>query len=223
MANIGYCFASREEVSPFVQPVPGPFTRQLEEIAARHGCVIVCGMGEVDEESDLYYNTAVVVGPQGYVGKYRKTHFFSADAKWAVEGDLGFPVWDTPVGRLGVEVCMDATYPETGRLLALQGAEVICFPTNWVGSIPPDHRWISQAFENGVYWIAANRCGSERGLEFLGGSCVIGPDGVCRPSPRLVTRLSTARSIWMEPTHVGFAPGIRNTNWRTGAPRCTER
>ena len=177
MANIGYCFASRDEVSPFVQTVPGPFTRQLEAIAARRGCVIVCGMGEVDEESDLYYNTAVVVGPQGYVGKYRKTHFFSADAKWAVEGDLGFPVWETPVGRLGVEVCMDATYPETGRLLALQGAQVICFPTNWVGSIPPDHRWISQAFENGVYWVAANRCGSERGLEFLGGSCLIGPDG----------------------------------------------
>ncbi|HEY8685205.1 MAG TPA: nitrilase-related carbon-nitrogen hydrolase, partial [Chloroflexota bacterium] len=120
MANIGYCFDSRAEVSPFVQPVPGPFTRQLEAIASRQGCVIVAGMGEVDEESDLYYNTAVVVGPHGYLGKYRKTHFFSADAKWAVEGDLGLPVWDTPVGRLGVEVCMDSTYPETGRLLALQ-------------------------------------------------------------------------------------------------------
>jgi predicted amidohydrolase len=177
MANIGYCFDSRAEVSPFVQPVPGPFTRQLEAIASRQGCVIVAGMGEVDEESDLYYNTAVVVGPNGYLGKYRKTHFFSADAKWAVEGDLGLPVWDTPVGRLGVEVCMDSTYPETGRLLALQGAEVICFPTNWVGSMTPDHRWISQAFENGVYWVAANRCGNERGLEFLGGSCVISPDG----------------------------------------------
>jgi predicted amidohydrolase len=177
MANIGYCFESRTEVSSFVQPVPGPFTRQLEEVASRHGCVVVCGVGEVEEESGLYYNTAVVVGPHGYLGKYRKTHFFSADAKWAVEGDLGLPVWDTPVGRLGVEVCMDATYPETGRLLALQGAQVICFPTNWVGSIPPDHRWISQAFENGVYWIAANRCGHERGLEFLGGSCIIAPDG----------------------------------------------
>jgi predicted amidohydrolase len=177
MANIGYCFESRQEVSSFLQPVPGPFTRQLEAITARHGCVIVCGTGEVDEESDLYYNTAVIVAPQGYLGKYRKTHFFSADAKWAVEGDLGLPIWDTPVGRLGVEVCMDATYPETGRLLALQGAEVICFPTNWVGSIPPDNRWISQAFENGVYWVAANRCGHERGLEFLGGSCIVGPNG----------------------------------------------
>jgi predicted amidohydrolase len=180
MANIGYCFDSREEVAPYLQPVPGPFTRQLEEVAARRGCVIVCGVGEVDEESDLYYNTAIVVGPQGYLGKYRKTHFFSADAKWAVEGDVGFPVWDTAVGRLGVEVCMDATYPEAGRLLALQGAEVICFPTNWVGSITPDHRWMSQAFENGVYWVTANRFGSERGLEFLGGSGIIAPDGTVR-------------------------------------------
>jgi predicted amidohydrolase len=177
MSNIGYCFESREEVAPYVQPVPGPFTRQIEEVSAHHGCVVVCGTGEVDEESDLYYNTAIVVGPQGYLGKYRKTHFFSADAKWAVEGDLGFPVWDTAVGRLGVEVCMDAIYPEAGRLLALQGAQVICFPTNWIGSVTPDHRWISQAFENGVYWVSANRFGEERGLEFPGGSGIIAPDG----------------------------------------------
>jgi predicted amidohydrolase len=177
MANIGYCFDSREEIAPYVQPVPGPFTRQIEEVAARHGCVVVCGVGEVDEESDLYYNTAIVVGPHGYLGKYRKIHFFSADAKWAVEGDLGFPVWDTSVGRLGVEVCMDATYPEAGRLLALQGADVVCFPTNWIGNATPDHRWISQAFENGVYWVAANRFGRERGLEFPGGSSIIAPDG----------------------------------------------
>jgi predicted amidohydrolase len=139
--------------------------------------VVVCGLGEVDEESGLFYNTAVVVGPDGYLGKYRKTHFFSADAKWAVEGNLGLPVWDTRLGKVGVEVCMDATYPETGRLLALQGAEVICFSTNWVGSSTPDHRWLSQAFENGVYWIAADRWGRERGMQFMGGSCIAGPDG----------------------------------------------
>ena len=177
MANIGYCFDSRDEIAPYVESVPGPFTACLERIAAQHGCVIVCGLGEIDPESELYYNTAVAVGPDGYIGKYRKTHFFSADAKWAVEGDLGFPVWDTPAGRLGIAVCMDATYPEVGRLLALQGAEVVCFPTNWIGSTTPDHRWISQAFENGVYWIAATRYGSERGLRFEGGSSVIAPDG----------------------------------------------
>ncbi len=177
MANTGYCFASREEAMPYMETVPGPFTRELAAAAARFDCVIVCGLGEVDEESGLFYNTAALVGPAGYIGKYRKVHFFSADAKWAVEGDLGFPVWDTPAGRLGVEVCMDATYPEAGRLLALQGAEVICFPTNWVGSLTPDHRWVSQAFENGVYWIAADRWGTERGLQFMGGSCIVDPDG----------------------------------------------
>lgn len=190
MANVGYCFADRTEIAPYVQPVPGAFTSQVEALAARYACVVVCGMGEVDGDSGLYYNTAMVVGPQGYLGKYRKTHFFSADAKWAVEGDLGFPVWDTPVGRLGVAICMDATYPEVGRLLALQGAEVVCFPTNWVGSHTPDHRWMSQAYENGVYWIAANRCGHERGLQFLGGSSVIAPDGQVRslagPDDRIV-------------------------------------
>jgi predicted amidohydrolase len=73
---------------------------------------------------------------------------------------------------------MDATYPESGRLLALAGAQVICYPTNWVGrSSTPDHRWLAQAFENGVYWIAANRSDEERGLPFTGNTCILNPDG----------------------------------------------
>jgi predicted amidohydrolase len=140
--------------------------------------VIVAGLAEVDPETGLYYSTAVVVGPDGYIGKYRKVHQFAGDAKWSLEGDLGFPVFETPAGRIGVEICMDAIYPESGRLLALAGAQIICFPTNWVGhGGHPSQRWITQAFENGVYLIAADRWGEERGVQFQGGSCIVAPDG----------------------------------------------
>ncbi|MDQ2741408.1 MAG: nitrilase/cyanide hydratase and apolipoprotein N-acyltransferase, partial [Chloroflexota bacterium] len=177
MAPCGYCFFDREEIAPYVEPVPGPMTLRLEDVAKRYGCWIVCGLAEVDPDTELYYNTAVLVGPQGLIGKYRKVHFFASDAKWGIEGDLGFPVWETPIGRIGIEICMDATYPESGRLLAMQGADVICFPTNWVGDDCPNGRWISQAFENGVYWVAANRSDVERGMQFTAGSCIVEPDG----------------------------------------------
>lgn len=183
MAPCAYCFQDRAEIAPHVETVPGPFTDLLCEIAGRFGCVIVAGLAEADPETDLYYNTAAVVGPDGFIGKYRKIHQFAGDAKWSLEGDLGFPVWDTPVGRIGVEICMDAIYPESGRLLALQGAEIICFPTNWVGSGGlPSQRWITQAYENGLYVVAADRWGEERGVQFQGGSCIVTPDGTVEAS-----------------------------------------
>lgn len=178
MAPCAYCFQDRAEIAPHVETVPGPFTETLSSAARRFDCVIVAGLAEVDESTGLYFNTAVVVGPEGYIGKYRKVHQFAGDAKWSLEGDLGFPVWETPVGRIGIEICMDAIYPESGRLLALGGAQIICFPTNWVGSGGrPSQRWITQAYENGVYLIAADRWGEERGVQFQGGSCIVAPDG----------------------------------------------
>lgn len=183
MAPCAYCFQDRAEIAPHVETVPGPLTDRLIDVAGRHGCVIVAGLAEVDPDTDLYFNTVAVVGPEGYIGKYRKIHQFAADAKWSLEGDLGFPVWDTPVGRIGVEICMDAIYPESGRLLALRGAQIICFPTNWIGSGGlPSERWITQAYENGTYLVAADRWGEERGVQFQGGSCIVAPDGAVEAS-----------------------------------------
>jgi predicted amidohydrolase len=178
MAVSGYCFFDREEIAPYVEPIPGPTSRALGDVARAYGCIIVCGIAEVEAASGLYYNSAVVVGPEGLIGAYRKVHHFVSDTTWSVEGDLGFPVWETAVGRIGVEICQDAAFPESGRLLALNGAQVICFPTNWLGDDGcPAQKWISQAYENGVYLIAADRWGVERGVHFKGGSCIVTPEG----------------------------------------------
>lgn len=177
MATTAYCWASRDEVANDVEPVPGPTTERFGEIAARHECWIVVGLPEVDPETGVFYNSAVLVGPEGPVGLYRKTHAYIAEPKWAKDGDLGLPVFETPLGRIAITICMDACYPETSRIPALAGADVVCFPTNWLSEKSPSPSWMARAAESGVYFIAANRYGVERGVQFSGGSAVIDPDG----------------------------------------------
>ncbi len=177
MATTAYCWGSRTEIAPYVEPVPGPTTERFGELAARYGCYIVVGLAEVAPETGIYYNTAALVGPDGVEGVYRKTHSYISEPKWAKDGDLGLPVFDTPLGRIAITICMDAVYPETTRIPALRGADVICFPTNWLSEKSPSPSWMARAFESGVYLIAANRYGLERGVQFSGGSCVIDPDG----------------------------------------------
>ena len=196
MATTAYCWATREEVAGDVEPVPGPTTERFGEIAARHGCWIVVGLAEVDPETGVYYNSAVLIGPEGPIGVYRKTHAYISEPKWAKDGDLGLPVFATPLGRIAMTICMDACYPETARIPALAGADVICFPTNWLSEKSPSPSWMARAAENSVYFIAANRYGLERGVQFSGGSAVIDPDG------RLQSVLDTGDGIvwgWVDP------------------------
>src|SRR5215212_3980498 len=177
MATTAYCWATRDEIASDVEPVPGPTTHRFAEIAAEHDCWIVVGLAEVDPETDIYYNSAVLIGPEGPVGLYRKTHSYISEPKWAKDGDLGLPVFETSIGRIAMTICMDASYPETARVPALAGADVICFPTNWLTEKSPSPSWMARAAENRVYLIAANRYGLERGVQFSGGSAVIEPDG----------------------------------------------
>lgn len=177
MATTGYCWYSRDEVRPYVEPIPGPTTEAFAQIADRYNCYIVIGMPEVAPHSNIFYNSAAFVGPNDFVQTYRKTHSFTSDRKWAKDGDIGLPVWETPLGRIGILICMDAGYFEPARLLALAGADVLCFPTNWLNNKSPSPAWSMRAYENGCYMIAANRYGLERGVQFSGGSAVINPDG----------------------------------------------
>jgi predicted amidohydrolase len=177
MATTGYCFASRTEIAPLVEPIPGPTTARFAEIAREHGCWIVVGMPEVQPQTGIFYNSAALIGPDGVAGVYRKTHPYKAEPKWAKDGDLGLPVFETPLGRIAIQICMDFCFPEPTRIQALRGADVICFPTNWVGSKCPSATWMARALEGGVYVVAADRYGCERGVQFCGGSCILDPDG----------------------------------------------
>ncbi|MFM9279322.1 nitrilase-related carbon-nitrogen hydrolase [Paenibacillus jiagnxiensis] len=176
MGTTGYCWYDRAEIAPFVEPVPGPTTSRFGSIAAQYNCYIVIGMPEVDQQTNVYYNTAVLLGPDGVVGKHRKTHPYISEPKWAASGD-SHQVFDTPIGRIALLVCMDIHFVETARLAGLQGVDVICHISNWLDERTPAPYWMARAYENGCYLIESNRWGWERTVQFSGGSCIIDPDG----------------------------------------------
>ena len=179
----GYCFESLEEARPFAQPVPGPATIEMAHACreASTGDVprfAVFGMLEVDGER--LFNAAVLVGPNGVVGVYRKVHlpFLGVDMH-TTHGDQPFAVHAAGAVRVGMSICYDAAFPEASRTLALLGADLIALPTNW----PPGAECVAQhtintrAMENAVYFAAVNRVGTERGFSFIGQSRICDPSG----------------------------------------------
>lgn len=175
MATTGHGFRNRSEIAPLVEPVPeGPTVRAFADLAAQFHVHIVVGMPEVDSENGAFYNAAVLVGPQGYIGHYRKTHTHVDDTRWARDGDLGLPVFATELGRIGVQICLDIDYCEPSRVQALAGADVIALLANWQGDRTV---WRARAIENGLYMVVANRWGEERGERYCGYTEVIDPSG----------------------------------------------
>ncbi|QNJ95392.1 amidohydrolase [Mycolicibacterium fluoranthenivorans] len=210
MCTTGYCFFDQREAERMAEPVPGPTTDRFAQIAREHHCYIVFGMPERDEQTGLLYNTAAFVGPDGFIGKHRKTHAYIAEPKWAAPGNLGHQVFDTEIGRIAVLICMDIHFVETARLAAVGGAEVICHLSNWLAERTPAPYWISRAYENGCYVIESNRWGLERGVQFSGGSCVIAPDATILDQIDSGDGLATA-TITVDAAHQDWAdrPALR--------------
>jgi predicted amidohydrolase len=184
----GYQFVSQDEVIRLAEPVPdGPTTRRLIELAKHRRMVVVAGLPE--RAGDVCYNSAVVVGPSGFMGCYRKTHLFFEETLFFTPGDTGFQVWDIGPAKIGVMICFDWYYPEAARTLTLKGAEIICHPSNLVLPDCPNSMPI-RCLENRVFAITCNRIGSEaRGgkdpLVFIGNSEVVAPRGaILHRAPR---------------------------------------
>jgi predicted amidohydrolase len=188
LCSTGYQFVSTEEVRELAEPTPdGPTTRRLIEVARAAGVHLVAGLAERD--GDRYYNSAVLLGPSGFLGVYRKTHLFFEETLFFVPGDTGFHVWDIGLATVGLLICFDWLYPEAARTLALKGAEVLCHPSNLILPHCPD-AMVTRCLENRVFTVTANRIGSEaRGgkgrLTFIGNSEIVSPCGaILRRAPR---------------------------------------
>jgi predicted amidohydrolase len=183
--NSGYYFDNREEAFSLSEQIPeGPTTKSLIKVAQEKDVYIVTGINERDG-SDLY-NTAVLIGPEGLIGKYRKLHLWGDEYLWFEPGNLGLPVFHTPIGRIGIIICYDMWFPETFRILEAQGADIVCIPTNWVtnDSLPDNMKnfgpilGMAAAHSNGIFVAAADRIGTERGNEFPGKSVIIRTAGL---------------------------------------------
>jgi predicted amidohydrolase len=173
----GYMFDSLEEAMPFAEEIPGPTTEALEAACRHLGAHVVCGL--LEREGDLLYNAAVLVGPDGLIGSYRKTHlpFLGVD-RFTTPGDE-LSVFDTPLGRIGLEICYDLRFPEVTRTLALRGADIVAHPTNFpmAAKVQTELVTVARAAENRIYLLTANRVGKERRGEFCGWSQIVDPFG----------------------------------------------
>lgn len=218
-------FCQTEDTSQFdlAEPIPGPSTGFFGELARQYHIVLVTSLFE-KRAAGLYHNTAVVFEKDGSIaGKYRKMHIPDDPAYYEkfyfTPGDLGFHPIQTSVGKLGVQVCWDQWYPEGARLMALQGAELLIYPTaiGYESSDTPEEQerqreaWTTvqrgHAVANGIPVIAVNRVGQEKdpsgqpnGIQFWGSSFVAGPQGemLARASrekaENLVVEIDMARS-----------------------------
>lgn len=184
LCNTGYMFKDMEEATGLAEPVPGgPTCDAWAEAAAARGLHIVAGITEIDE--GVLYNSTVLIGPSGYMGTYRKLHLWNEENLFFAKGNLGCPVFKTPLGTIGMCICYDCWFPETFRLQALQGADIVCVGTNWV-PIPGQAEGreamanilvMGAAHVNSIIIAAADRVGVERGQPFEGQSLIVSHTG----------------------------------------------
>ena len=198
--SLYFCQTENTALFDLAEPIPGPSTAFYGELARQFGIVLVTSLFE-KRAAGLYHNTAVVFDTDGSIaGKYRKMHIPDDPAYYEkfyfTPGDLGFHPIQTSIGKLGVQVCWDQWYPEGARLMALQGAELLIYPTaiGYESSDTPEEQerqreaWTTvqrgHAVANGIPVIAVNRVGLEpdpsgqtNGIQFWGSSFVAGPQG----------------------------------------------
>ena len=176
----GWAFESVEQAHEVAEPVPdGAACQQWLALCRDEGVHLVAGV--VERDGDDLFNTAVLIGPDGLIGTYRKAHTWALEKTFYEPGNLGVPVYDTPLGRIGMHICYDCWFPESFRLMAAQGADLICAPSNWV-PVPAQRDdlpamanllCMTNAHTNLVYVAAAGRVGADGDQPFIGQSIIV--------------------------------------------------
>ncbi|HZZ52121.1 MAG TPA: nitrilase-related carbon-nitrogen hydrolase [Pseudonocardia sp.] len=183
LTNSGYVFTDFDEVRERAQSVNGSVVFDWCALARRHRLVLVAGFAELGDDG-RFYNSAVLIDQGELRAVYRKVHLWDTEKEIFTPGSHAPPVLDTSVGRVAMMICYDLEFPEWTRLVGLAGAQVLAAPTNWpAGDRPLTERPIevirvqAAASVNRIAVVAADRCGSERGVDWVGGSVIVGPDG----------------------------------------------
>jgi predicted amidohydrolase len=174
----GYFFSNKAEMENLAEPVPGPTTKILQTISSQTGTYFVTGLLETSK--DNFFNSAVLIGPEGPISTYRKAHLFYEEKDFFAPGN-SFGIVEIKGIKIGMLVCFDHLFPEAARTLALMGAQIICHPSNLVLPEIAQLTTRVRALENRVFWIMANRYGSEtkgnKTHKYTGESQIIAPNG----------------------------------------------
>jgi 5-aminopentanamidase len=198
LCDSGYVFDAGDpaaEARGLAAPAAESVTlRQWRSLASQHGLVIVGGFCELGADGRLY-NSAALVDASGTLAVYRKVHLWDKEKLVFTPGDAPPPVVDTEFGRVAAMICYDLEFPEWSRLVALDGADLIAAPVNWPGYSPPTGERPAEVIKaqaaaaaNGVFVAVADRCRTERGVSWISGSVIVGPEGYPLAGPVLADR-----------------------------------
>jgi N-carbamoylputrescine amidase len=184
-----FCQVQDRQYYSYTEHIPdGPTTKRMQDLAKQTGMVLVVPMYEEDYTTGVYYNTAAVIDADGsYLGKYRKTHIPHVQGFWEKfyfrPGNLGYPVFETAVGKVGVYICYDRHFPEGARALGVNGAEIVLIPSATSRGLS-EYLWrveqVSHALANGYFVGTINRVGIESEIgpdDFYGQSYFVDPRG----------------------------------------------
>lgn len=192
LCTISYDFRARDHVEPHAESLDGPSVTGWMKVARETGMLIVAGFPEGAD--DRLYNTAVLLGPAGVIGTYRKAHLYHFERDIFTPGDGGFKVWDTPLGRVGMLICYDLRFAEAVRILLIHGAQILCVPTTWTDLGKPEpwdaRGWCGanylaagHAYGNRMWVACATRAGVDGAVRALGCSAVFAPSGLASTGP----------------------------------------
>ena len=192
LCSSGYVFESRAEAMALSDAYEDGSTTALWSRLARDLDVHIVG-GFAERYGDTLFNSSALIGPDGRMGLFRKVHLWANENLFFAPGDLGFPVFPTRHGTVAMAICYDGWFPETYRSCALQGAELVCVPTNWVPIPGQDTNreamanilTMAAAHSNSIFIAAADRVGTERGQPFIGQSLIASYTGwpISGPAP----------------------------------------
>lgn len=189
LVTSGYVFADLAEAWQRAEPVDGPTVRLLTDLSARHQIVLVGGFCE-RSEGERPFNSLAVVDRGQVLAVYRKTHLWGTEKNVFTAGDAPAPVLTTSVGRVAAMICYDLEFPEMVRDVALRGAQLVVAPSNWPSNSPPPGerppevvKAQAAASVNRVFVLVTDRCGAERGVEWVGGSVICDVEGYAVAGP----------------------------------------
>jgi|SRR5699024_10386471 len=179
-----YILSSMEEVREYSETLEGPSASYWKKLAVKWNKYIVGGI--LEQDGDHFYNTAVLIGPNGYEGHYRKVHLFNWENDFLTPGNLGFPVFHLPSHDINISIliCYDLRFSEAVRTVAMKGTDVLLVPTTWT-SIGKKILWdnngyclanylaISHSYSNRLSLVCANRAGKEGDVQFMGSSIIV--------------------------------------------------
>lgn len=176
LCNSGYNFTSHQQAWETSEEIKRSYFIQFLEAKCRQlNLYLVSGFNERD--GGVLFNSAVLIGPGGYIGRYRKLHLFMAEKDHFKPGDTDLPLYDIGLCKIGMLICFDWIFPEVWRILTLKGADIVCHPSNLVLPGLAQRAIPIHALTNRIYIVTANRVGAERNLSFTGLSTIAAPNG----------------------------------------------